>query len=153
MRISYLSSVRNDLLQDIVDNLIPPFGESTRVPVSIFYQSTFAPHAPTTRNSYTPAANKRVVITHIDLAVRRVTAAAVASFYRVIIAVDQNSSGDIDMWRIIDDTNTAGFEWHKQITPFIALEAGDTIKIITHDISTGGTVMYDAVCSGFEYDV
>ena len=97
-----------------------------------------APHATTSRNTYTVPANRLAIVSNVHVSMCRATAASTVARFRA--AIDVN--GDANLIMVWSRDNTIGPGYTEQLGETAILEAGDLLTQFTQDLSTGGTVDY-----------
>lgn len=125
-----------------------------RNPLGISYSfasGSIAPHADTTRWTYTVPANRRFILNEAYAHLCRTALAGAAGAISVNILVNQGA-GNIYVARLYDLNNYVGDTMQLVIPAGLVLLAGHYIYATTSDTSTGGTVLYTVTLTGFEYD-
>lgn len=122
--------------------------DRNQVEVARTYEAgTIAPHAETTRWTYTVPANKKLRICSAHAFIQRESAAGAVSFHGVRVKHDGNtfltasSRNNAIVDAVITNSN-----------PQVDAIAGSVITATTQDNSTGGTVAYGAFMQAYEYD-
>jgi hypothetical protein len=113
--------------------------------IQSFVSGALAPHAATSRWSYTVPSNKLALITYLQAAVNRFGAPTAAGIYQTEIRVGTSTFLIVRNWR-----SDVGVRDPAYIPHPIELAAGQSINAQTVDTSTGGTVTYEATLIGWE---
>lgn len=118
-----------------------------------FETGATAPHAQTTRWTYTVPAGKKAVAQGGAMSCRRVTAAAPVGMVTVTTVYTPVSTGVAATESIIQlGTNNVLDHAESNLNPTGDMLAGDIESATTQDEGTGGTVSYKVNRKIFEYD-
>lgn len=116
-----------------------------------FIGNGVAPHANTSRASYTVPAGKRALIQACLGSVMRDTVGAPVGRYGLFVERDDGVTPDTIL-SLTSLANTVGAYNSLSYADQSYMKAGDIVTIYTGDLSTGGTVSYFAHVSITEFD-
>lgn len=131
----------------------PTYYDRNSIEGSLNYQAyAVAPHADTTRWTYTVPAGKKAYVDSANAIVYRFTAATGVSLVnsRLVITPSGGSATLIVFAHI--ETNVVGDNARQNLAGSLLLLSGSTFRGITVDSSTGGTVDYVAAAHYIEFD-
>lgn len=139
MRLSSLASAR------------PAYYDRNAVSVFQAYLAQTAPHATTTRYTYTVAAGKKLLVEHVGSRLLRTSAAAPVGQFGIEQQVTNGTNQILLSERYsLDNTVNAVTDDIRGLA--CTIYAGETITGITLDSSTGGLVQYWVSSKGTLYD-
>ncbi len=107
-----------------------------------FVAANAAPHGQTVRVSYTVPTGRLAVVELINLMYIRVTTASPVTEYGFLVDLVNADGGNADWINRTSLNNNLAFEVSETHGTAIFLRAGQQIRLITFDGSTGGTVTY-----------
>ncbi len=106
-----------------------------------------APHAQTTRFTYTVPANRKAYVENIRVFMNRQTSAATAATMVAAIA-----AGGVELKYLATTNNTPGTQFNDMSTAQVTLYPGDVMTGYTIDTSVGGTVNFVIQSKSTEFD-
>jgi len=110
------------------------------------------PHGSTTRATYTVPAGKKAYLEVIAAHIRRQTAAAPVGLVRALFIYTPFGGSSWYPTLITLATNGVSDAAHGELSGLGLLAAGDLIRLLTEDLSTGGTVEYQGIIKAVEFD-
>ena len=123
--------------------VVAPPRERSGASIADFYQdNNLAPHADTTRFTYTVAAGKRAIVELLDINLFRNVAASSAGLAGAYFEVQPSGGSFANVFRVEFLDNTANYRVKDSLAPQLWLFAGDAIRARTYDGSTLGGVRY-----------
>lgn len=153
MRFSYLSGVRNDLLQEIANNsegvAVPPNMDAP----ALQWWATYSPHASTLRYTYTVAADRLLVLKSAMIQLLRRTTPSASGFIYAALQIRKTGVGDTSVIVLRMNNGAIGGSKELSIPINVRLEPGDRVRFYTSDSSTGGTVDFQLTVNSEEYDI
>jgi len=111
-----------------------------------------APHAATTRASYTVPSGKKALLEFLKVWVRRTTAATTAGNPKATWYVYPAGAGFVDLLRAEIFTNGVGDKDIAYAFAALVLCTGDELRLISIDDSTGGTMDYWSAAKLTQFD-
>lgn len=125
-----------------------------RNPIAIArtYDGTVAPHAGTERWSYTVPTGKKFLLQLATAQTTRITAAAPAADASAQVKYQPNGGSEQLQIYTLSYDNTVGARVSEQLGTNAAMLAGDFMRGVTSDGSTGGTVKYLISIQGIEFN-
>lgn len=115
------------------------------------YDQTVAPHANTIRWTYTVGAGIKAYVETAFVQMTRVTAATTAANINVYISVGLSDSSQPLVAFVNGVQATVGIQSINLTSGTALLLAGDSMKSVTNDASTGGTVYFTASAKYTEF--
>lgn len=117
-----------------------------------FDTGTIAPHASTTRVTYTVPANRNAMYEYGTAWAVRMTAAGAPLLYESFVFATLSGGGNAICPDARSLINTAGNEVLVNATPQAVLLAGQTLNVGDLDLSAGGTCRFFGAFKFTEYD-
>jgi len=160
MRFSFVSGVRNDLLQLMADRLATIITQTVddqnrlnRLPIDFNYNNTLAPHVLQNRLLYTVPAGRRATVSGINMSMEVVSVAAPVGNILMSLSVVPAAAGAVKIMERNTSKNTQydSIEW--SINSEIYLGPGDALNLDTLNTSTGGTILHSITGIVNEYDL
>ncbi|SRR5712691_3575954 len=111
-----------------------------------------APHAQTTRWSYTVPAGRKFALEAWQLNEYRMAAAAPIGQWIVTIEVSPLGAGFVNIQQIETEKNAVGDQVIQNLAGTIYLLASDVLRGTDSDLSTGGTTTQNSIFRGTEFD-
>lgn len=152
MRFSFLSSVRNDLLQEIADNtdIAPIKAGYVNASISALGTTTLGTGV---LFSYTAPANKRAVVLSVGLEAYIFNAITAGGYSFLYVRV--KDSGGIVRDSILTlqfATLTTDARWSREVTTEFWLDEGETIELYKSLAGSAGNVAYSGQFVIHEFD-
>jgi hypothetical protein len=152
MRFSFLSGVRNDLIQLIADYVFNPINGRSHNIIDFSYVGNPGSHGITVQDTYTVPANKVAHITGAQIHVlQRSTPSTVFNGAAEIRLTKSGGSAQYLM-RTTFRLSTVDDIVQLQNNLDLWIEAGDVIDIRTTDLSSGGNPSFNVIGVVQEYD-
>ncbi len=111
-----------------------------------------APHAATTRFTYTVPASRAAILSDVFFSVMRDAAAAPVGLVSARLVLTTLTSGSPWLIEVSFIGNTVGDMTQNMLAPALYLRAGETIAAISDDASTGGSARYLLNAALTEFD-
>lgn len=118
----------------------------------VYGANSVAPHAQTTRASYTVPANRKAVVEASFVQMIRDSAAAAASIVQASFYYTKSGGSAQQVINAFSGSNVLWSGDHFGIGWSLRLFAGDVIDLRTSDVSTGGTNTFNLFARATEYD-
>ena len=153
MRFSFLSGVRNDLLQIIADKIQDPWGFASREVISVDVGVNIGPHAAGVAATYTVPADKRGLLVSSSLTLQRHTAASSGGAYEAQVIFTPTGGTAQRISRLGGRSILVGEIGTLPQYYNLPMVVGDKVELLTSDGSTGGVVFYELAASILEFDI
>jgi hypothetical protein len=113
---------------------------------------TVAPHSATQRWIYTVPANRKAFVEYLTNKIRRFGAASAVADFQSLIQYTPSGAGANVISEVISQDNAMENAFGDVVGSFGLLVAGDSMNLVTSDLSTGGSVDYFSGLKATEFD-
>jgi len=117
-----------------------------------YWGLTVAPHALTTRLTYTVPAGKKAILEALQVRCIRRTAATTVGLVYAVAYITPSGASEKELLDCYLFTNNVGDKDGQALQGTVTLFAGDVLGLKTYDGSTGGTVDYFLAYKLTEFD-
>lgn len=132
-----------------------PAGINTaiRLPLLMSFGDIFSAHAVALRDTMIVGANKAWEIYGVHMAIHQVETPSAVDHHRMYYTFEVSGGSERDLARIYAQDSSAYNGMRSDVPLSMYAVEGDTIRLYTQDLSTGGLSLYSAVLYMNEYDV
>lgn len=152
MRITNASGVRNDLLQEIANQTVLPYGTTKGLPIAGSDSRIFQNNNSVTAVSYTVPANKIAIVRGFTTYMERLAAVTGGADVDTLVVITPSGGAAIDVWDVDTELPNIGDKWQQSIGVKYTLGAGDLIEIIDSNFATLGLVNFVVSAHIEEFD-
>lgn len=154
MRFSFLSGVRNDLLQEIADQTIYPLALGTPLPIDLSFWANAANHIQTDRQLYTVPVNKRARVKGIAMAAVFGSTPTVVGQFILKCIITPSGGGAIEVFVMNGSGAIIGEGLQNNMPCDYPLAVGDEIKFTSQYQGTipAGGLLLSGAASIMEFD-
>lgn len=129
----------------------PAYYDRAPIPIIVQYSGVVAPHAPTTRASYTPPDGFANFLETMYLFERRQTAAAPGSSVVSYVELLPFYGGSGVILQNYFESGLVALQPATMLSNYGYIAYGDTIRLVTFDSSIGGSIQYQLALKGTEF--